>query len=159
MDEKKQPIIQRIGEKIDANLGGDKDKASKLALGERRLQTWILGIIAAVVSGIIVSIVTVFAGMPGQISRLADSVATSNAETAVTLARLERRIDAGEARDNQHDAQLQTLMRRVDRNEYVLSVSPATAAYARAADIRSPRKPEPEQVANQGAAVKPDDRR
>ncbi len=158
MDHDKSPIIQRIGEKIDASLGGDKDKASKLALGERRLQTWILGIIAMIASGTIVSILTVFAGLPGQVARLANDVNASRNETSLILARIERRLESGEAKDAQHDEELQTLMRRVDRNDYVLSISPATAQFARAAELRNPKPPNPSRVLNQETAVKPDDR-
>lgn len=158
MHDQKNTIIQGIGERIDAKLGSDPRRATKQALGERRLQTWLLSVGIAIMSGIALSIITTFAGIPGQVSRVADEVSTSRDETAATLARIERRIDGGDAKDHEHDSALQALMRRVDRNEYVLSIAPATREYAHEAHIRKPPKPDPEPSAKPAPVVKPDDR-
>ncbi len=156
MDETKNTIIQRVGEHIDAALGSDPKKVAKQALGERRIQTWMLSAGVSIMSGIAILIITTFAGVPTKLSHVGDEVTTSRNETAAALARIERRIDGGDSKDVEHDSELRALSRRVDRNEYVLFIAPATAPYARAAHIPKQLKPKP--MTEQGQAVKPDAR-
>lgn len=163
-DEQKESITQRIGGYIDSKIGADSSPATKQAMGERRLQTWLLSF---VVAPLCVYVVVLFAGIPSQLSRVADKLdavsvriegTLTTRDAAAQFAQLTRRIDAGDMKDETHDAKLESLTRRVDRAEYVIEVAPATAAYARAAHVQRQKKPDPGLPATKPEpAVKPND--
>lgn len=156
-DADKPSFIERIGERIGERVGiapdGDAAKIAARRDGERRLQTYMMGIVVAVVAGLAISVVTTFAVLPGQIKVLVADVGAARNESAATLARIEHRIDAGDGKDIEHDSDLVDLAQRVARSEYVLAIAPATAQYAAAAKMPTPAPKKP--ASSHGKAIVP----
>jgi hypothetical protein len=120
-------ILQKIGARIEQTGPQDPAVASQRILGERRLQTWILTALSTLVASVCASIIYVFAGVPGGLHELKNSVDDLKIQIAGAykanqarqdIAQLTRRIDRVDVKDVADDNRLNAL----ERNQAVLTV-------------------------------------
>lgn len=153
----KPSIVERLGEHVEKTMPDNPILAARRVLGERRLQTLLTSILSGLAVSILMSIIYVFASVPGTMREIKGSIDDVKVQVAgmyrADAAKrdfdaLAKRVDRGDDRDANHDAAISALSRRVDRVEYVIEVAPATATYARSAHARAlERGPAPEKTA------------